>query len=272
MFSQSTISDLSGTAASFYREQRFNSKAWLGVRDVVTGSSNWADSTVVTLLPSSVWAGYSEGAVTQNAAAKGLMGGSTSLAALPIGIGALGDGGAATAATIKNLDAGLIWQWDRTYATVSAWRSQQVGNLSIVSTAEGADVSLGVREKNWSASAYASLSRWNSQEVAARLDHQTLDGGASFSVLLERWPDVTLSVDVSNYGGAYTAWDGKDSGKTVSAGIALDFTKYLVERPGQTHKFFYYARNEGYDGQWGAVNSSSRTIDHVFGTVYRSTL
>ena len=75
MFSQSSISDLSGTASSFYREQRFNSRAWLGLRDITQGFSTAPDSVLGNLVPSSVWVGYSEGAVRQNAGATTLTGG-----------------------------------------------------------------------------------------------------------------------------------------------------------------------------------------------------
>src|SRR5262249_6846199 len=69
MFSQNSISDLSGTTSSFYREQRFDSKAWLGLRDITKGFSNSPDSVWGSLVPSSVWVGYSEGAVKQSVGA-----------------------------------------------------------------------------------------------------------------------------------------------------------------------------------------------------------
>jgi hypothetical protein len=266
MFSQSSISDLSGTASSFYREQRFDSKAWLGLRDITNGFSNSPDSVLGNLVPSNVWFGYGEGAVKQN------------VGALTVGPAAVAvispttDPGALIGATPTKMDAGLYWQWGSSYASVSAWRSQQVSNLSVASAADGSDVSLGVKEKNWSASAYMSLSRWNSRDGVNNSSNYNLDGGASFSVLLGNWPNVTLSLDVSNYGGVYTAWDGRESGRTTSAGIAFDFSKYLVESRGQKLKLFYFLRNEGYDGQWGATNSNTRTMDHVFGTVFRTAL
>src|SRR5262249_36842063 len=182
------------------------------------------------------------------------------------------DPGALIGAATTKMDAGLSWQWGGTYATVSAWRSQQVSNLSVPSSADGADVSLAMKEKNWSASAYMSLSRWNSQDGVNYSGNYNLYGGASFSVLLENYPNVTLSFDLSNYRDAYTAWDQRDSGRTTSAGIAFDFSKYLVESSGQKLKLFYFIRNEGYDGQWGATNSYTRTIDHVVGTVFRTSL
>jgi hypothetical protein len=72
------------------------------------------------------------------------------------------------------------------------------------------------------------------------------------------------------YGGVYATWDGKDNGRIVRAGIALDFPKYLVERSGQKLQLFYYVRNEGYDSQWGATTNNYLIIDHVFGTVFRT--
>jgi hypothetical protein len=270
MFSQSSISDLSGTGSSFYREQRFNSKAWLGLRDISNGFSNSTDSLVGNLVPSNVWVGYSEGAAKRNIGATTLTGGPTT--AMPVGTAALTDAGGTASTTIRNIDTGLYWQWGGAYATVSAWRSQQVNDLSAPSFADGADVSLGVQEKNWSASAYMSLSRWNSQDGLNYSATDGLDGGASFSFLLQNWPTVTLSFDVSNYDGVYTAWDGKERGRTTSAGIAFDFSKYLVERRGQKLKFFYFARQVGYDSQWGAANSYSLSMDHVFGSVFRTSL
>src|SRR5262249_20180679 len=52
----------------------------------------------------------------------------------------------------------------------------------------------------------------------------------------------------------------------------LEPEEYLDERFGQKLKLFYFTRQMGYDGQWGAFNSSSLTIDHVFGTVFRTSL
>jgi hypothetical protein len=265
MFSQSSLSDLSGTASSFYREQRFDSKAWLGLREIA-GLSNSTDSVLGNLVPSNVWVGYGEGAVKQNVGA--LTVGPEAVSLIP----ATTDPGTLIDATIAKMDAGLYWQWGSTYASMSAWRSQQVGNQSVASVADGGDASLGVQQKNWSANAYMSLSRWSSQDGVNYSGNYNVGGGASFSVLLGNWPNVTLSFDVTNYDGAYTAWDGRESGRTTSAGIAFDFSKYLIESRGQKLKFFYSARNGGYDSQWGVVNSYSRTIDHVFGTVFRTSL
>jgi hypothetical protein len=75
---------------------------------------------------------------------------------------------------------------------------------------------------------------------------------------------------MSTYRGVYTTWDGKDNGRIVRGGLALDFTKYLVERRGQKLQLFYYLRNEGYDSQWGTAKNNYLTIDHVFGTVFRT--
>ena len=83
---------------------------------------------------------------------------------------------------------------------------------------------------------------------------------------------MTLSFDVSNYDGVYPAWDGKENGRATSAGIAFDFSKYLVQPSGQKLKFFYFMRNEGYDSRWGATNSYSLAIDHFFGTAFRTSL
>src|SRR5262249_6725431 len=189
--------------------------------------------------PSNAWIGYSEGDVRQNIGATTTTGGLTTVAALP----AI-NGGTITDATIRNVDAGLSWQWGRTYANLSAWRSQQISAWSAPSFSDGADVSVGVGEKNWSANAFASLSRSSSQDGANYSSNYSLDAGVSFTFLSQNWPNVTLSFDVSNYNDVYTALDGKDSGRTTSAGIAFDFSKYFTER--QKLKFFYFARNQKY--------------------------
>src|SRR5262249_54504376 len=139
MFSQSSISDLSGTASSFYRQQRFDSKAWLGLRDITQGFAK--DSVLGNLVPNSVWATYSEGAVKQNVGA--LTVGPDSVVALA---SSTTDPGTLIGASFTKLGAGLNWQWGSVYASVSAWRSQQVGNQSVASVADGGDASLGVRE------------------------------------------------------------------------------------------------------------------------------
>src|SRR5438270_14031897 len=60
MFSQSSISNIIDDPASFYREQRFDSKAWLGVRDLCKGFGNSQDSLRGNFLPSNVWGSYCE--------------------------------------------------------------------------------------------------------------------------------------------------------------------------------------------------------------------
>jgi hypothetical protein len=269
MVSQSSISDISGTASSFYREQRFNSTAWLGVRDMTKDFWSSTDSILGNLVPSSVWVGYSEGSIRQNAALPTLAavtGGATSMAAIPNGITAAAGTDATTAAAVTNSDAGLSWQWGDAYANLSAWRSQS----SALWSGNGADVSIGVSKKNWSASAYASLTRSSNQDTSNSSDSYGFDGGASFSIPFESWPNLTLAFDMSTYRGLYTTWDGKDSGRIVRGGLALDFSKYLVERRGQKLQLFYYLRNEGYDSQWGTAKNNYLTIDHVFGTVFRT--
>src|SRR5262245_2321829 len=110
MFSQSSLSDLSGTASSFYREQRFNSKAWLGLRDLANSFSNVPVSNFV---PNSLWVGYSEGAAKYNVGGANITGGVPPMLAPafpgPLS-GLVGDGTTADA-TIRNLDAGLSWQF-----------------------------------------------------------------------------------------------------------------------------------------------------------------
>jgi hypothetical protein len=244
--SQSSISDISGSASSFYREQRFNSKAWLGIRDMT--KDFWTtDSILGNLVPSSVWVGYSEGSVRQNGPLSTLAavtGGATSIAAIPNGITAAAGTDATTAAGVTNSDAGLSWQWGDTYANLSAWRSQS----SALWSGNGADISIGVKKKNWSASAYASLTRSSSQDASNNSDSHSFNSGASFSVPLENWPDLTLAFDVGTYGGVYTTWDGKDNGRMVRGGVALDFSKYLVERPGQKLQLSY--PNHDSIGRW----------------------
>jgi hypothetical protein len=269
MVSQSSISDISGSASSFYSEQRFNSTAWLGVRDMTKDFWNSNGSVLGNLVPSSVWVGYSEGSVRQNVALPTLAavtGGATSIAAIPNGIAGAASTGATTTAVVTNSDAGLSWQWGDAYANLSAWHSQS----SALWSGNGANVSIGVNKTKWSASAYASLTRSSNQDTSNNSDSHSFNSGASFSVPLENWPDLTLAFDVGTYGGVYTTWDGKDNGRIVRGGVALDFSKYLIERPGQKLQLFYYARNESYDSQWGTLNSNYLTIDHVFGTVFRT--
>jgi hypothetical protein len=86
MLSQSSISDISGSVSSFYREQRFNSKVWLAIRDMTKDLWNSTDPILGNLVPNSVWVGYSEGSVRQNAALPTLAavtGGAMSIAAIP---------------------------------------------------------------------------------------------------------------------------------------------------------------------------------------------
>ena len=116
-------------------------------------------------MPNSVWITYSEGAVKQNVGAL-TVGPETVVAAAS----STTDPGTLIGGTFKKSGAGLNWQRGSAYASVSAWRFQQVANQSVVSVADGGDASLGVRAKNWSANAYMSLSRWNSHPCF-RTDH-----------------------------------------------------------------------------------------------------
>jgi hypothetical protein len=98
-----------------------------------------------------------------------------------------------------------------------------------------------------------------------------LTQGLLFQFLLRTGrTDAGIRHEYLTYGGVYATWDGKDNGRIVRAGIALDFSKYLVERSGQKLQLFYYVRNKGYDSQWGATTNNYLIIDHVFGTVFRT--
>jgi hypothetical protein len=249
-FSQSSISNISEGPASFYRENRFDSKAWFGLRDTFNEIFSSAGPTLANIVPSNVWVGYNEGSVRRN-------------------------GFDITAGAITGLDAGASWLWGDTYAHLSAWRSldespQPVTNLSSRSLSDGGDFSIGVHKKTWSVSGYLSLTRLAYEDGLSNVKNTSIDGGVSFSYHLENWPSVTLAVEASSYDGTYTAWKGTEIGRYVKAGIALDFTKFLTKRNGQKLQFVYYARNDGFDSSWSTIKSHSLTLDHVFGAVMRT--
>ena len=249
--SQSLISNISEGPISFYREQRFDSKAWLGLRDVYKDYWN-SGSFLENFVPNTVWIGYSVGSVRRN-------------------------GPDLPAAAATNINAGAFWQWADVYASMSAWRSlesslQQVNNLGIRSFSDGADLSVGVQNKRWRLSGYVSITRSTYEDAWSNTSNNSTNGGVSFSLLFERLPNLTLAFDVSNYADnyVYTMSNGLDGGRYSTGGVALDFSKYLKETNKQKLQLFYYARKEGYDSYWGAVSSQNLTLAHVFGGVMRT--
>ena len=250
MFSQSSISNIIDDPASFYREQRFDSKAWLGIRDLFKGFGNAQDSVLGNFLPSNVWVSYGESNVRRTAV---------------------------PTAGITEMSAGAGWSWGSLYTNFGVWRyvesdPQLAGNLSARTFSEGADLSIGINRNKWNVSGWVSVSRSNYDQAPYTLSNSSnyyASGGASLTFKMERWPNLTLAFDVNKYGDAYLA-SGADTGRISTAGIALDFSKYLVERGGQKLQLFYYARDQGYDGTWGGVQSHSLTLAHVFGGVVRS--
>jgi hypothetical protein len=253
MVSQSSISNIWDDPTSFYREQRFDSKAWLGVRDLFKSFGNPEDSLVGYLLPTSVWVGYGEGNVK------------SANPSMPT-------------AGLVDASAGMGWQWQSLYANFGVWRSVQSGpqlatNLSTRASSEGGDLSLGVKRDKWYANAYVSMSRSSYDDALNNFNssnNYNTSGGVSFTFIMDRLPNVTLAFDISKYGDTYLAFDGADSGRTTTAGVALDFSKYFVQRSGQKLQLFYYARDEAFDSRWSLTHSHSLTLAHVFGGVVRS--
>ena len=252
-FSESSTSNISDDPSNFYRQQRFNSKAWLGPRDLSQKYGISGDSLLGYVLPSNIWIGYGEGQVRS------------------------ADPSLPTAAIIDT-NAGAGWQWANVYASLSVWRSLETGaqlasNLSTRSSSEGADVSVGMSNRKWNISGYLSVSRSSYDDAFNAFNTSTnynVSGGGSVTFLLERLPNLTLAFDISTYGDTYTGLDGADTGRVNTAGLALDFSKYLDERSGQKLQLFYYAKDQVSDSLWSGVPTHSVTLAHVFGGAARA--
>ncbi len=155
-----------------------NSKAWVGLRDVTEefwGSTPWLGNFV----PANIWISYYEGSVTRN-------------------------GPSMPAGSSTGLNAGASWKWGEVYADLSGWRSldstpQQLSNPSALSVSDGADFSVGMFNKHWKLSAYASLTSTNYQDAWSSYNDLSIDGGVSFSLLLADWPGITLALEASRY-------------------------------------------------------------------------
>jgi hypothetical protein len=265
-FSQSMISNITDSPTSFYKEQRFDSKAWLGLRDL----SNSADSFVGNLVPSSVWVGYGEGDVRRNGASMS----AATINGLSMPAATINGSSMPAATSIIDMNAGAAWKWADIDTTLGVWRSlesgpQQMSNLSTRSFSEGADVSVGIQKKKWNINGYVSFTRSSYEDGWNNYSNYNVNGGVSFTLLFEKWPNVTLALDVSTYGDAYVASDGTDAGRLRTAGIAFDFSKYVVERSVQKLQLFYYVRDEGFDSRWGTIQTQNLTLAHVFGGVMR---
>ena len=184
------------------------------------------------------------------------------------------------------MSAGAGWSWGSIYTNFGLWRyvesdPQLAGNISARSFSEGADLSIGIHRNKWNVGGWVSVSRSN-YDATLLLNNSSnyyASGGASLTFILERWPNVTLAFDINKYGdsygdsypGSYLA-SGADAGRMSTAGVALDFAKYLVERSGQKLQLFYYARDQAWDSRWSLTQSQNSTLAHVFGGVWRSRL
>jgi hypothetical protein len=257
-FSQSSISNITEGPNSFYREQRYDSKVWVGVRDAYSNILS-SDSLLGTLAPTNIWVGYGEGNVRRN-------------------------GPDLPGATVTDMNAGVFWRWNNIYMSVGVWRSllsgpQQVSAMPMDAFSDGADLSLGVSSKRWKVNGYVSFVRSNYVDGSTNSNNNSINGGISLSLLFEKLPNVTLAFDVSNYVDAYNyipanynylTYNGTDGGRFSTAGIAFDLSKYLVQESKQKLEFFYYARKEDFDSRWGAVTSQNLAINHVFGAITRT--
>ena len=85
----------------------------------------------------------------------------------------------------------------------------------------------------------------------------------------EDWPGITVALDASRYVIDHVGKDGTELSRTVKAGIALDFSKYLFDRPQQKLQLVYYAKNEAFTSHWGTLENHNLRLDHVFGAVMR---
>jgi hypothetical protein len=252
-FSQSLISNISDGPNSFYREQRYDSKAWWGVRD--TYNELWNGGSLLgNLIPSNVWIGYGEGNVRRN-------------------------GPELPGSAVTDINAGAVWQWAALYTSVGVWRSsslqsapEQVSNLPMRSSSDGADFSLGVQNKNWKLSGYVALVRSSYNDGWGNYSNNGVNGGVSLSLLFEKLPNVTLAFDKGNYADIYnyTAANGMDGGRYSMAGMALDFSKYFTGSNKQKLELFYYARKDSFDSRWGTVTNQNLALEHVSGAVLRT--
>jgi hypothetical protein len=246
VFSGTSVSDISGDPASFYREQRFDSRAWLGVRDIGKDLWNLKSPLHDVLAPSNAWVGYSEGTAR------------TSIY-LPPG-------------SIKKMDLGLFWQWHGAYASVSAWRSSHTQEDATALNSEwlghGADLSLGFQTAKWNFNTYASINRSSFDQVMSKSRDSGFNIGATSTFVFDHVPNLTFAFDVSDYGGADPFLLYEQSGRVVSLGLAADFLKYWGGA--QKLQVYYYARKELFDGQWGSIALQTSGIDHVIGAIVRA--
>jgi hypothetical protein len=263
LLSQSLISNISNSTTDFYREQRLESKAWFGLRDL---SKDFLSSAALSaFVPTSVWIGYRQGAVSENSP------------------------GTPSAGTLTDTYAGASWQWGDIYTSLGAYRSSQWGLQPVVNlpngwSVTGVNASVSLKKKNWEISGYVSLLRSSFQDGLTNFSssNNSVNGGVSLSIPLEKWPDLKLAFDVStygdmsNYGGTssnsftYYPSYGIDAGRVTTAGIAFDFAKYLANPSTQKLQLFYYARQQKYDGLWALVPSQTSELDHVFGGSIRT--
>ena len=252
-FSQSSISNISDDPSNFYRQQRFDSKAWLGPREFSEKYGIAGNSLLGFIIPSSIYVTYGEGQVRS------------------------ADPSLPTAAVIDT-SAGAGWKWENVYATAGVWRSVETGaqltsNLTTRSFSEGGNVNIGLYSRRWNVNGYISASRSSYDDAFNALNSSAaynVGGGASVTFLLERLPNVTLALDISTYGDTYVPLNGADAGRVNTAGLALDFSKYLDERSGQKFQLFYYAKDQISDSLWSGISTHSVTLAHVFGGAARA--
>jgi hypothetical protein len=189
-------SQFQGDSTDRYRERRLESKASINVRDLFDTSS--------AALPTSVWIGYDVGGVRRSGASS-----------------------TAPARTSK-VDAGLYWNWGNSNATVSVWRSLLQQDSVVTSgfwRGQGADIDVSFGSETWTLGGRLSVSQSLSEDPWSRPSDRYLDGGAYLTLHPKDWPRLTFDLDVSRY--ASNDLGISYSGRSVTAGAALDFAKYV---------------------------------------------
>jgi hypothetical protein len=247
MLSHHSISNISPKPEDYYREQRFDVAAWLGPSDLMNRIWGNKESGFTALVPIKAWVGYKGGTTEKY--------------------------GDTSPGSLQTADAGLFWQFGNAYSSISVWRSSHTqygaAGLPAIWTGYGADLSVGIKAAAWQVNGYASINYSKFNQGSTLANDAGFNFGASSTLVLDGAPDITVAVDVADYGGTDPFLQSAQSGRLMSFGVAGDFAKY-AKPYFQKLGFYYYVRKEGFDGRWGTFVQQSSSLNHVIGALVRA--
>jgi hypothetical protein len=178
---------------------------------------------------------------------------------------------------VKDWNAGMSWNWDSGYGSISAWQStyqmQQEWAKGGGWKGSGLDVSLGLRRDTWGVDGNLSAGRYEYDDSYYQSGDIDLGGGVSIWAKFETFPDLSANLYLSQYRSEYDS-----SGRSVSLGefstlsVIADISKYLTDMPEERRpslQLFYRVNYDQSENHYEGDSSNSGALDHIFGIKFQ---